>query len=88
MPVLVARRAPDHVTCTNLDNGFTFALGPAAARRDDKGLPQRMGVPGGAGARFEGDAGDRDASGFRREVERVDTNGAGKPFLRAFDRWL
>src|SRR3712207_283417 len=50
VPVLLARREPDHVTRADLPDRPALALGPAASGGDDQGLAERMGVPGGAGA--------------------------------------
>jgi hypothetical protein len=53
VPMLVTRRAPDHVASTYFDNGFTFALSPSAACGDDKRLSERMSMPGAPRARFK-----------------------------------
>jgi len=45
MPVLLARREPDHVTRTDLLDRAAFALNPAAASRHDERLAERMRVP-------------------------------------------
>lgn len=44
VPVLVAGRAPDDISRTNLDDRLAFALGPPAARCDDQCLAQWMGM--------------------------------------------
>ena len=46
MPMLHARRKPDHIAWPHLDRS-TFALDPAEAGRDDQRLTERVGVPGG-----------------------------------------
>src|SRR4249920_428422 len=51
VPVLLARRAPDHIARANLFFRATLALHPSASFRDDQGLPERMRVPRRAGAR-------------------------------------
>src|ERR1700756_5316817 len=51
MPVLLAGREPDHITGPDLLDRSAFALSPAAARRDDEGLTERMRVPGAADKR-------------------------------------
>ncbi len=76
MPVLVTRRAPDHVAGTDLHDRLALALGPSAAGGDDQGLAQRMGVPGGARARLERDARAGDAGRGRRRVQDVETDGS------------
>ena len=40
MPMLHARRKPDHIAWPHLDRS-TFALDPAEARRDDQRLTER-----------------------------------------------
>ena len=56
VPMLFARREPDDVAGPDLLDRAALALRPAAARGDDEGLAERMGVPGGARAGFERDA--------------------------------
>lgn len=46
MPMLFAGWEPDDVARANLFDGTAPALGPTAARGDDQGLAQRVGVPG------------------------------------------
>ena len=53
VPMLVTRRAPDHIARANLDDGLAFALRPSAARGDDKRLSERMRVPRAPRARLE-----------------------------------
>ena len=50
-------REPDDVARPDFLDRAALALHPAAAGRDDQRLAQRMGVPGGARAGLEGDAG-------------------------------
>ena len=54
MAVLLARRKPDHIAGTNLLDWAALALNEAKSCRDDQGLTERMGVPGGASAGLEG----------------------------------
>ena len=61
VPVLLAGRKPDDVAGPDFLDRAALALRPAAAGGDDQGLAERMGVPGGAGAGLEGDAGAADA---------------------------
>src|SRR5579863_1121879 len=53
MPLSLARWKPDHVAQPNFFLGTTPALYPSATRCNDQCLTQRMGMPSGAGARFE-----------------------------------
>src|ERR1039457_2379919 len=55
VPMLLARREPDHVTRTNFFDRAAPALHASAASRHDQRLTQRMGVPCGAGAGFKRD---------------------------------
>ena len=57
MPVLRSRRDPDDVARTDLLHRTAPDLHEPQALRDDQGLAQRVGVPRGAGAGLEGDAG-------------------------------
>ena len=50
---------------------------------DDQRLAERMGVPGRARARLEGDRGPCTRSGARRVEQRVDAHRAGEPVARA-----
>src|SRR5262249_60626159 len=52
VPVLLPRRKPDHIAGPDLLDRPALALRPAASGRDDQGLAERMGMPGGAGARL------------------------------------
>ena len=61
MPVLLTRRKPDHITRPDFLDRPAPALHPAAARRDDQRLAQRVRVPCGPGAGLERDAGRRNA---------------------------
>ena len=71
MPVLLARREPDHVSRPDFLDRAALALRPSAARRHDQRLPQRMRVPCGASARLKGDARAGGAGG-RDPPERAD----------------
>jgi hypothetical protein len=57
MPVLLARRKPDHVAGPDFLDRAALALRPAATGGDNQGLAQRMRVPRGARARFKRDRG-------------------------------
>src|SRR6266850_4021154 len=52
VPMLLARREPDHVTGTSFLNRPSPALREAATRGHDEGLAQRVRVPCGPGAGF------------------------------------
>ena len=45
VPMLLARREPDHVAGMDFLDRAALPLDPAATGRDDQGLPQRVGVP-------------------------------------------
>jgi hypothetical protein len=83
VPMLVARRAPDDIARADLHLLLAFALRPAAARRDDERLPQRMRVPVGARTRLERHCRTGVTGRRGRRVERVDAHGSGKPLRRA-----
>ena len=57
VPMLFARREPDHVAGPDFLDRPAPTLRPAAAGRHDQGLAERMRVPCGTGAGLEGDAG-------------------------------
>src|SRR5277367_5526383 len=57
MPVLLARRKPDHITRTDLFDRLAFTLNPAEAGDDDQCLAQRMRMPSRACTRLERDTG-------------------------------
>ncbi len=57
MPVLDIGRAQHHVSLPDDLYRAAPLLGQPGAERDDKGLPQRMGMPVGARARLKGDIG-------------------------------
>src|SRR5205823_8825115 len=54
VPVPLAGRTHDHVAGADFAFGAAPALHPAGTGGDDQSLAQRMGVPRGASARFEG----------------------------------
>src|SRR5580658_6125044 len=62
----------------------TFALCPAAAGGNDKGLAQWVGMPGGAGAGFERHTCTGGAGRCFGGEERIDADSAGEPFSGAF----
>ena len=88
VPVLLARREPDHVARPDLLDRAAPRAAPAAAGRHDQGLAQRVGVPCGAGAGLEGDAGAGGARRIGRLEQRVDAHRAGEPVGRTLAGWL
>jgi hypothetical protein len=56
-----------------------FALSPAAARRDDEGLTERMRVPCGTCTRLEGNAGALNQRRIGRLKKRIDPHRAREP---------
>ena len=83
VPMPHAWREPDHVTRTNLLDRAAFLLDPAAAGRDDEGLPQRVGMPRRPGAGFERDAGTGRACRSPRLEQGVDGNRVREPVRRS-----
>lgn len=83
MPVLLTGWEPNDVSGVYLFDGTALTLHPAGAGDDDQGLAEWVGVPSGAGAGLEGDAGPLDPGGFRRLEEGIDADLAGKPVRRA-----
>jgi hypothetical protein len=65
-------------------DGTTPALHASDAASDDQRLTERMRVPGGPGARLEGDAGAGGARRIGRLEQRIDAHGAGEPVGRPF----
>jgi hypothetical protein len=57
-------------------DGTTPALHASDAASDDQRLTERMRVPGGPGARLEGDAGAGGARRIGRLEQRIDAHGA------------
>src|SRR6476646_8468667 len=66
MPVLLARRKPDHVTGPNFLYRPAPPLRAAAARSDDESLTQRMRMPCSPRSRLKGNAGALDKCRIRR----------------------
>jgi hypothetical protein len=84
VPVLLVGREPDHVTWPDLLDRTALTLDPAAARRDDQRLTQRMRMPRGAGAWFERDAGTGNPSRVRRGEQAINAHSTGEVVIRAF----
>src|SRR5882672_1505910 len=71
MPVFLAGR--------DLLDRSTFALRPAAARRDDQSLAERMSVPCSSRARLEGNASPLNKGGIGCLKKRIDSNRPNEP---------
>src|SRR5437016_10077114 len=78
MPMLFARRAPDHVAGPDDPDRAAPALHEAAARRDDERLTERMRVPITARAWLERYVGAARACRSGRLEERVNAHRAGE----------
>jgi len=61
VPMLVTRRAPNHIARSNFDNRSPRTVSPQ--RRDDQSLSEGMRVPSRARTGFEGNAGARHRAG-------------------------
>jgi hypothetical protein len=70
--MLLARRAPNHVTGPNLPDRASPALHQAAAGRHDERLPQRVGMPCRAGAWLERDTDAKRACRLGRLEQGID----------------
>ena len=57
MPVLLARREPNHIAGLDFLDRSALALGPAATGRDNQRLTKRVRMPSRPGARLKRDAG-------------------------------
>src|SRR4051812_45397249 len=68
VPVLFAGREPNNIARADLLDCRPFPLRPAAACRDDQGLPKRVGMPRGSGAWLKSDAG-ADSAGRLWRIE-------------------
>lgn len=79
VPVLLAGWEPDHITGPYLLGKSAFALGPAAACRDDQRLTERMRVPCGSRARLKGYAGTLNECRFGRLEKWIDSDRTGEP---------
>src|SRR5579859_415567 len=83
VPVLLARREPDHVTRPDFLHRSALALDPAATGRDDQRLTQWMRMPGRPGAGLERDAGATSTCGIGRLEQGIDTDRAGEIVRRS-----
>src|SRR5271166_237996 len=84
VPMLLARREPDHVTGMDFLDRAALPLDPAATGDDDEGLPQRVGVPRRPGRGLERDAGTGRACWSLWLEKRVDADRASEPVGRPF----
>src|SRR3954462_9307203 len=78
MPVLLARREPDHVSRTDFFDRAAFPLSPAETGRHDQRLPQRVRVPRSPGTGFERDARTTNPRRIRGLEQRIDPDRTGK----------
>src|SRR5258706_11296583 len=83
VPVLLARREPDHVAGPDFLDRPALALRPAAAGRHDQGLAEGMRVPRGARPWLERDARTGDTPRIGRVKQWVDPNRASEPIFRS-----
>jgi hypothetical protein len=79
MPVFLAGGEPDDITGPDLIDRASPMLSPAAPSCDDESLPERMRMPGGARAGFEGYARALHPCRIRRLKKRIDPHGASEP---------
>ena len=70
--MLLARRKPDDIARPDFLDRACPALDAAEAGGDDQCLSERVGMPGGACARLESNAGAAGARGVGRLEQRVD----------------
>ena len=86
VPVPFARREPDGIAGADFLHRAAFALRPAEAGNHNQGLAEGMGVPGGAGAGFEGDLSALNPLGIKGVEEGIDADLTREPCLGAFRR--
>nr|WP_223300926.1 hypothetical protein [Oscillatoria nigro-viridis] len=84
MPVLLARREPDRVPWPNLLDRSAPALCETAASPHDRGLSQRVRVPGCPITRLERDTGTKCACSIVRLEQGVNADSGGKILSRSF----
>src|SRR5262245_40494783 len=88
VPMLLVRWDPHRVAGADFLHLAAPGLDAAAAHDDVQGLAERMGVPGGACAGFETDAGGADARRLGRLHDRVLPHGSGEPVARSAARGI
>src|SRR5262249_7574082 len=76
VPMFLAGRKPDHIARPDFFDRTAPTLRPADACSDDERLPERMGMPGGAGPRFESDAETGRARRLGCLKKRIEADGA------------
>src|SRR5258708_17021898 len=79
MPVFLAAREPHHVTRSDLLDRSTFALSPAAARRYEESLAERMCVPCSSRSRLESNASPLNKGGIGGLKKRIEANRPREP---------
>ena len=79
VPVPFIWREPDHISRMDLLYPPAFALCPAAARRHDQRLTERVRMPGSSRTWLERHARARNQRGVRRSKERINANRPRKP---------
>src|SRR5205809_5183505 len=84
VPMLLTRRAPDHIARPNFFFRATFALHPPKSGSDDQGLPERMRVPCCPRAGLERDTDAEHARWFGCLEQWVNAYRAGKILVRSF----
>jgi hypothetical protein len=82
--MFLARRKPDNIARADFLERSTPVLRPATARSDNQRLAERMRMPCGSRARFEGDLRTDDACRLGRREKRVDAYSAREPICWAF----
>src|SRR2546422_1943861 len=84
VPMLLTRRAPDHIARPNFFFRATFALHPPKSGSDDQGLPERMRVPCCPRAGLERDTDAEHARRIGCLEQWVNAYRAGKILVRSF----
>ena len=88
MPMLFARRNPDHVARPNFLDWGSPALCPATTSRHNQSLAQWVGVPRRPGAGLEGDTDADNTRRSRRGDQWIDTHRASEPLGGSLAGWL
>src|SRR5258707_9203393 len=84
MPMLLARREPDHIAGMDLLDRAALALHPTATGCDNQRLTQRVCMPCGSSAGLECDTGVSRACRSVCLEQGIDAHRAGKPIGRSF----
>lgn len=88
VPVFFARCEPNDIARAEVLDRTPFPLRTTGPRHDKKCLPERVGVPGCARARLEGDRSATNAGRSRSGERRVNSHRASEIVGRAFGRGL